>query len=180
MKGKKSVMSDKKNILIGVLLLTIVIMAVGYAAFATTLNINGSASIAGAWDVSIVGITPQITGTASEDPASSFTTTTATFNAKLMKPGDSITYTITVKNKGSIEAKLSSIALTPQATVSESGAGSDAILYEILSQPAVDSTLAPNAETEVKVKVTYDPNATTVPEVTTRSFTGVIEYVQAD
>lgn len=180
MKGKKSVMNDKKNILIGVLLLTIVIMSVGYAAFATTLNINGSAQIAGDWDVSITGITPETTGTASEDPASSFTATTATFNAKLMKPGDSITYTITIENKGSIEAKLNSITLTPQATTADGGAGSEAILYEILSQPALDSTLASGAKTEVKVKVTYDPNATSVPTATTRSFTGVIEYIQAD
>ena len=101
-------MKDKKNILIGALIFAIVVMSVGYAAFATTLNINGNATIAGSWDVEITGITPAITGTAS-DATASFTTTTATFNATLMKPGDSITYTITIENKGNIDAKLSSI-----------------------------------------------------------------------
>lgn len=173
-------MKDKKNILIGALLFAIVIMSVGYAAFATQFQINGSATIGGDWDVEIVSITPQITGTAVDEPASSFTATTATFSAKLMKPGDSITYTITVKNKGTIDAKLSSITLTPQTTVSASGEGSDAILYDIVSQPAADSELAAGESVDIVVKVTYDANVTTVPEVTTRAFTGVFEYVQAD
>lgn len=172
-------MKDKKNILIGALLFAIVIMSVGYAAFATQFEINGGATIGGNWNVEIVGITPQITGTASDETAT-FTATTATFAATLMKPGDSITYTITVKNKGTIDAKLSSITLTPQTTVSASGEGSDAILYDIVSQPAAESELKAGESVDIVVKVTYDANVTTVPTVTTRSFTGVFEYVQAD
>ena len=173
-------MKDKKNILIGALIFAIVIMSVGYAAFATTLNINGSATIAGSWDVEITGITPVISGTASEDPASSFTPTTATFAAKLMKPGDSITYTVDIENKGTIDAKLNSITLTPQQAKADGGTGSDAILYEIVSKPADSSVLAAGAKTSVVVKVTYDPDSTEIPAETTRTFTGVIEYVQAD
>jgi hypothetical protein len=173
-------MKDKKNILIGALVFAIVVMAIGYAAFATTLNINGSATIAGSWDVEITGIEPSIEGTASEDPASSFTASTATFAAKLMKPGDSITYTITIENKGTIDAKLNSITLTPETAKAEGGTGSDAIIYEIVSQPALDSALASGDSTTVVVKVTYDADSTEVPAETTRTFTGVIEYVQAD
>ena len=38
-------MKDKKNVLIAALIAAVVFMAVGYAAFATTLNINGKATI---------------------------------------------------------------------------------------------------------------------------------------
>lgn len=172
-------MKDKKNILIGALIFAIVIMSVGYAAFATTLNINGNATIAGKWDVQITGITPVISGTAS-DATASFTATTATFDAKLMKPGDSITYTVDIENKGTIDAKLNSIVLTPESQKKDGGTGSDAILYDIVSKPADSSVLAAGASTTVVVKVTYDPAATTIPTETTRSFTGTIEYVQAD
>lgn len=175
-------MKDKKNVLICALLLTIMVMAVGYAAFSQSLNINGTATIAGEWQVEIIGVTPSVTGTAqdmaydeTDNPnGTRFTATTATFDAKLMKPGDSITYTITVKNNGSIDAKLSTITLTPQAD------GSSAIIYEIVSQPAVDSVLAVGGTHEVEVKVTYDEDVEEVPETTTKTFTGVLEYVQAN
>ena len=43
--------SKHKNILIGALLAVVFVMAVGYAAFAQTLTINGSAEITSSWDV---------------------------------------------------------------------------------------------------------------------------------
>lgn len=168
-------MKDKKNVLICALLLTIMVMAVGYAAFSQTLNINGTATIAGEWQVEITGIDSELEGAATnKEGTPTFTSTTATFDVELVKPGDSATYTITVKNNGSIDAKLSSITLTPQAD------GSSAILYEIVKQPAVDSVLAVGNTHEVVVKVTYDENVEEVPEVTTKTFTGVLEYVQAN
>lgn len=170
-------MKDKKNLLIGALLFTIIVMAVGYAAFSQTLTINGNATISGKWQVEITGITSEVTGTANAGTPT-FTTATATFNATLKKPGDSATYEVTVENKGDIDAKLDSITLTPQNV--GTGEGSSAILYEILNQPAQGSTLAAGDTTTVKVKVSYDPTAQTIPAETTRTFTGTLEYVQAD
>ena len=43
--------AQNKNILIGGLLAIVLVMAVGYAAFATQLNITGTASITSNWDV---------------------------------------------------------------------------------------------------------------------------------
>lgn len=179
-------MKDKKNILIGALLFTIIVMAVGYAAFAQTLNINGSATIGGEWQVEIVGIESEVSGTA-DAGTPTHTTTTATFDATLMKPGDSATYTITVQNKGTIDAKLDSITLTPQTTTAEGGEGSDAIIYEIIDQPNASDVLKGKSDaipagetTTVTVKATYDPETTEIPTVKTRTFTGTLEYVQAD
>lgn len=168
-------MKDKKNILIGALLFTIVVMAVGYAAFAQTLTINGNAKISGEWDVEITGITSSKVGTA-DAGTPTFTAATATFDASLAKPGDSVTYTVTVENKGNIDAKLSDITLSPQATPD----GSDAILYTIESQPSKGDVLAAGDTTTVEIKATYDPTSTSIPSVKTRTFTGTLEYVQND
>ena len=46
-------MKDSKNLVIGMLCAVLCIMAVAYAAFTTTLNINGSANISSNWSVII-------------------------------------------------------------------------------------------------------------------------------
>ena len=48
--------SRNKNILIGALLAVILIMGVGYAAFAQQLNINGTANITSTWQVELTNI----------------------------------------------------------------------------------------------------------------------------
>ena len=52
-------MKNKKNIIMGTLLIVILLMAVGYSAFATQLNINGTAEITGEWNVKITNIVTQ-------------------------------------------------------------------------------------------------------------------------
>ena len=47
---------NQKNIVIGVLCLVICIMAIGFAAFSTTLNINGTSSIESNWSVVFTNI----------------------------------------------------------------------------------------------------------------------------
>lgn len=152
-----------------------VLMSVGYAVFATTLTINGNATITGSWNVEIISIESSFTGTADNKTAPSYTATTATFDADLKAPGDKATYTITVKNKGTITASLSSIVLTPDDTD-----GSSAIIYTIDSQPDVDSTLTANETTTVVISATYDSTVTAVPTLKTKSFTGTLVYQQAD
>ena len=166
---------DKKSIVIAALFATILLMSVGYAAFATTLTINGNATISGSWNVEITDITAAFTGTATDKTAPAYTATTATFDADLQAPGDKATYTITVKNKGTITASLSSIVLTPDNTT-----GSSAIIYAVESQPAAGDTLAPNATTTVVISATYDSTVTAVPDNKTKAFTGTLIYQQAN
>ena len=107
-----------KNALIVALLAVVLVMSVGYAAFAQQLNINGSASITSKWDVHFQE------GTASYQPSSTMGTTptgsidvdegglTATFSASLISPGDKITYTVPIENSGNINAVLQNIVLS--------------------------------------------------------------------
>ena len=85
--------SRNKNILIGALLAVILIMGVGYAAFAQQLTINGTASISSTWQVELTDIestghtgtgvdVPYAAGTA-EDGTQLVNTTTAQFKADL-------------------------------------------------------------------------------------------------
>ena len=95
----------EKKIIIGVMCSLICIMAIAFAAFSTTLNINGTSSIESNWKVVFTniqelsktnGVTINNTPTASG--------TTATFDVSLASPGDSIEYQITVENQGTLDA----------------------------------------------------------------------------
>ena len=52
-----------KSSLIMILLAVVFVMAIGYAAFSTTLNINGTAQITSSWDVHIEDIAIKNGGT---------------------------------------------------------------------------------------------------------------------
>ena len=142
--------SKNKNILIGGLLAIVLVMAVGYAAFATQLNINGTASISSSWDVHYKlasGVTPGTAttngvnavagalpggGTASTNPSGTITYSsdllTATLTANLIQPGDTVTYTLTPTNAGSLAAKASNpvvkIAAGSSTTAAQAAANS--------------------------------------------------------
>lgn len=161
---------DGKNIAIASLLVLVLFMSIGYAAFAQTLNLNSTATISGKWDIEITNISATSTTGTAEAGTPSFTATQATFDPTLYKPGDSVTYTITVRNKGNIDASFQSMKLT------ETAGGSPAILY---TNTEPGASLTPGSETTFTVTATYDANYTEIPSITTKTITGTIEYVQA-
>ena len=163
-------MKNTKNIIIMTLLIVIVIMAVGYCAFATQLTINGTAEIIGEWDVRITGIKAQSVSGGAEAGTPTFTVTSATFDAKLSTPGDKIVYEITIENAGTINATLKGATFT-----ADEENGSPAIKYET-TEPA--QTLNSGETTTFTVTVMYDETIQQVPEVTTKTITGIIEYIQ--
>lgn len=124
-------------------------MAVGYAAFAATLNISGTATIVGEWDVEITNIAFSGTGQAQNGSDTSFTSTSATFDCELYAPGDSCVYTITVSNLGSVRAVLDSIVLAPGSTNSEY------IDMVVTSKPSQNDVLAANGTHTVVITSTY-------------------------
>lgn len=99
-----------------------------------------------------------------------YTNTSATFSAKLLKPNDTITYEITIKNAGTIDAKLGNKTFT-----TDEEKGSPAIIYTT-TNPA--NILKAGEETTFTVTVQYDPETKETPSVKTKTITGIIEYVQ--
>ena len=120
---EKKYMKAKKAIIITMCSL-ICIMAIGYAAFATNLKINGTANIASTWKVLFTKIEEvSKTSGVTINKVPTAEGTSATFDVDLTSPGDKIVYKITVANQGTLDAIISDI------TASETG--SDAIKFEI-------------------------------------------------
>ena len=98
----------KRNIIIGALCSLLIFMGIGYAVLSQTLNISGTANMKGTWDIKITDIS-EASRTGKADPGTptiSSSGVSASFEANLWMPGDSITYNITVKNNGNIDMQL--------------------------------------------------------------------------
>lgn len=166
-----------KNILLIILILIIIGLAIGYAALSQTLTINGTANIKSTWDVeitSIVASSTNLTNGATDETAPTFTATTATFNVNLAQPGSTATYTITVENKGTINAKLNSITdLTTINTTEPSD-----VSYTITALK--DDPLTAGTSKTYDITVTWAANSTSVPTTKTKTATIVLDYIQAD
>ena len=162
-----------KNIIIGVLLAAVAIMAVGYAALAQTLKINGTASITSTWNVAITGITEGTpTGSATNAEDVSYDGTSATFNVNLVKPGDKMVYEITVKNSGTLNAKLTGLTVNPAEPASTG------IYYKVTGVEQNVTTLDANAENTITVEVGWNASDTTMPVETTQALTVNLTYTQ--
>ena len=178
--------SKHKNALIGALLAVVFVMAVGYAAFAQQLQINGTANITSKWEVKITDIAVKSVTDPAKNPVGTaadaelptgtpkFTDTTANFKSTLQSPGDSITYTVTITNSGTLDAKVKSIGWSNQ------NATASPIMYSF-SGLAVGNQVAAGNTTTVDVTVTYDSAVTTQPAAAdlTKEATLVIDYEQA-
>ena len=163
---------NNKSILIGGLLAVIVIMAVGYAAFASSLKISGTSNISTTWDVEITDITTSNkVGSASVSGTPEHSGLTASFNTNLVLPGDSITYNIKVENKGNLNAKLNKITLKKD--------NNPAILFETSGIKEGD-VLKQGAYTTLSVKVTYSNSVTSQPTNLDASLTVTLDFVQSD
>ncbi len=159
-----------KNKIVIIMCCLIFVMVIGYAAFSTNLNINGTANIASTWKVeftSIEEVSKSSGVTVKTAPTASGTM--ATFDVAFTSPGDSIEYDITIKNNGTLDAVIDSIKTT--------NTGSDAIKFEVSGVTEGD-TLAKQATTKVKVKISYDSSVTTQPTSLSRTLTLNIIYVQ--
>ena len=102
---------NKSYLIIGLSIITI-IMAIGYAAFASNLKINGIGSISNIWDIEITGIRSNNHGTTSyniEEPA--YTKYTASFNTGLKSPGDGMVYEIEISNLGTLDGQVGIVSL---------------------------------------------------------------------
>ena len=160
----------QKNYIILGLSVIVLIMAVGYAAFSSQLKISGTSSVTSSWDVEITNIeSTNVIGSATNGSAPTYTKTTATFNTNLVSPGDSITYDVTVENKGSIDATLK--------TITKTDTNNSAILFETSGIKEGDSLLV-GAKAHMFVKVTYNQTITSQPKNLTSTLKVTLDYVQ--
>ena len=161
-------MRSKKTVIIA-LCAAIFLMAVGFAAFSTTLTIDGTANIASDWkvvftDIEVISKTDGATSKSADASG-----TSATFDVGLTSPGDRIVYTVTVENQGTLDAIIENIVAKANAN--------GAIDFEI-SNIKIGDTLAKKTSTTFNVTISYDTNVTSQPENTTNELKVDITYVQ--
>ena len=109
-------MEKKKNtqlFVIAILSVAILVMSVGFASYATTLNINGTATVkASKWSVHYVTTSyAESTGSVAAT-AHNLTNTDFTFTVTLDKPGDFYEATANIINDGTFDANLTSLTMT--------------------------------------------------------------------
>ncbi len=179
--------SKHKNALIGALLAVVFVMAVGYAAFATTLTINGTAEISSTWDVhfdpTVQTATPSKTVATGQEPSGTIELSsdnlTATLTADLKQPGDQVVYTLQPKNFGSITAKTTgavayvtgnTTGTADALTAAQAKSSGDVmtsgskqvgnIIYSLSFTPETEIA-AGQSDGLITVTVQFDPNAKT-------------------
>ena len=145
-----------RNYIIMGLCAILLIMGIGYAAFQSQLKISGTSNIATNFLVKITGIevSSKSGGAADKPEVTTYNDTSATFGTTLQTPGDSITYDITIENKGTIDAVLK--------TISKTDASNSAILFETSGVNEGDPLNVGEIAT-MQVTVTYNPSVESQP-----------------
>ena len=187
--------SKHKNALIGALLAVVFVMAVGYAALSQTLTITGTATVTDQsqnWNVhfdeektSGPGVVDTSTGTGGTvNPTGTIeygdNNHTATLNATLIQPGDSVKFTLTIVNEGSITADLNDLVITPTeggGSLSENTVTAGNITFTV-TDPS-ETTLAQGETATVSVTATFNSGATSVGDVTTAGISVTMNAEQA-
>ena len=101
----------KNNLIILGLCSILLLMGIGYAAFSSQLNITGTSNITSTWDVRITNIESELHGAEDiEEPSYDNTNGLyASFSTGLKRPGDYALYTVTIENRGSVDARIEKI-----------------------------------------------------------------------
>ena len=170
--GDENMEDFHKSSLILVLLSVVFVMAIGYAAFSQDLIVTSNAQITTKWDIHIEEISvasevnrgKNIKATVGDDKLS------ASFETELIMPSSAVTYNITVKNGGTIDSKLNSLSFNDSQN--------EAIQFSY-SGIQINDVLNSGASQTFTVTVTFNPDYTHYPDVTTSNLTMALGYVQA-
>ena len=147
--------------LIGILCL----MTIGYAAFQTNMQVTSTASISSSWDLAITGITVGDKTISAEDAGTpTYQGLTASMEANLTEKGDYAIYNVSVKNNGTLDAKLNSISFDNTNVLNPA-------VKITITEPTVgtNSAILLHDQTQiVKVKIEYDS-----------TYSGTIDYTKS-
>lgn len=190
MKANKKVLQIVSMV---VLFLAVVGISIGFAMMSTQLSITGTVKVVPAtWDIKFLqdySFSDNDTD-ADETGTPTITDTTITgYEVTLTKPGDKGTYLFTVKNNGTINAKVSTVTLGSTLTVVGSSQSDEDIvranlIYNVTwsdgSTIAAGDELAAGAQRDVRIDVEYSSAATQLPqdEVTVTGRDLTILFVQ--
>ena len=190
--------TKKRNYLVIALVVVLLALAVGYAAFSQNLTITGTATAKGDFDIVFVSpsVTPgtndatnNVVNTANLSDSNHKLTVTVT----LTKPGDSETVNVYVKNNSSLTAaKITGITITPDTANSTTGVtlteNNPSYTFGVIQAnlnatpfATTDANLAAKATTTSPYALTFtwDENDTTANVNQVFAFNITITYSQA-
>ena len=182
--------SKHKNALIGALLAVVFVMAVGYAAFAQQLTINGSAEINSSWDISFdqskttgPGVVDAVAGlSGATAPTGKITYSdghNANVSATLNQPGDTVTFTLTIQNNGTISADLQEPVVTMDADEESAALVARKGNIQFTVTPASPTTIGSSETATMTVKAEFIASAESVGTTTSASVTITVDAVQS-
>ena len=165
-----------KNLVLIAAITAAIVASIAYAAFSRTLQINGTSSITGDWDVHIDSITPTLGAGATNNsvPSVGADGLSATFDTKCAYPGASASYDVAITNHGSINAEVSAI---PSVTTIN---GEEPIDVEYaVAGPAIGDQLSAGSTVHATVTVNWKSTGTTNPAALSKSTTLSYGYIQS-
>ena len=173
------------SVIIGCLIIALVTMSVGFAAYASNLTINGTTNVEGStWSISFDEASYQETVGSVVASNKTVDATSMTYEVSLQKPGDFYEFTINVNNKGTFDAQLSGITMST-LTAEQAKYLTYTITYDgnsyTTSQTNLNLDLLKSGSKSVKVRVEYiQPELSTdLPAVQqTISLNATLNYVQ--
>ena len=190
MKSKKN---DRKVIV--VLVVALFFMAIGFAAYTTTLYIGGGASGSGTtatvkgspWNVHYVTNSLDMTDSNVTATSSNLSDTDFTFTVTLNKPGDKFVAKWNVINDGSITAYLNAITMSTLTSTQQNyltyKITYDSTDYTSSQASLTGKSLAASGTKQIILTLEYNPNVTqanlpTSDDIVT--ITGSFKYDDAD
>lgn len=167
--------NKKRNYVIVVLVILLLALAVGYAAFSDELNIAGTANAKGTFDMEFSSATIDTTTAKGIDTTGSSATisqdkNTVTVVVKdLAYPGAGTNVTVVAKNAGTVPAKLNGLTFT--------GIEDSDIKVTFPEGLATGEVIQPGATCTITFSVKWDKTSTLSTEKTL-NFTAKLDYVQ--
>ena len=176
----------KKNFVAIVLIVLLLALAVGYAAFSQTLPISGTANASGNWDIKFVADSETITnsiveGTAANTAEVAGDGKSMTVTVNLATPGDGANITVDITNAGNVDAVVKDFTVTGDS-FSESATNTyknGPILVKVPTVADGDELAAGETKT-FTFSVEWDSNETASlgPDGKTATFTITFDYEQ--
>lgn len=185
----------KKNYVIIALVVILLALAVGYAAFGGTLQITGTATANGTWNVHFANatITPNESSNSGNTVTLSKTATdndTLTVTVALGYPGDGATVAVDILNEGTVDARLTEFKVEGTGFDAGTVSGSNTVYQNGAIKVTVPTMNADETTGEVVAKangkcsvafdVEWDEDVDTVADGgQTATFTITFKYTQS-
>lgn len=170
---------SKKNYIAIVLVVLLLALAVGYAAFSQTLTISGTANASGKWDVKFTDATITnsiVTGT--EANTVSHTDTSVTVKVNLATPGDGAQIKAVITNNGSVDATLKNFNVIGMTKVSDTLYQNTGKAIQLKLPTITDGNISAGESKTFEFTVEWDTAVNSLDTAEEATFTITFDYAQ--